>query len=73
MAVNGRTSTIYRTVNETDVNCVHSGVGDINPWWQVDLGQNYSVSNITIYRRESKAAFIFSGHLKLPTNVFCLI
>ena len=57
MAVNGRISTIYRTVSETDVNCVHSDLDDTNPWWQVDLGQNYSVSNITIYRRSGKAAF----------------
>ena len=72
VAVNGRTSTIYRTVSETDVNCVHSDLGDNNPWWQVDLGQNYSVSNITIYGRGGKLAFRSSGHLILPTNLLCL-
>ena len=67
VAVNGRTSTIMRTVSETDVNCVHSDLDDLNPWWQVDLGQNYSVSSITIYRRGSKVAFRSCRHFTLPT------
>ena len=67
VAVNGRTSTIYRTVSETDVNCVHLDLDDLNPWWQVDLGQNYSVSSITIYRRGSKVAFRSCRHFTLPT------
>ena len=57
MAVNGRISTVFRTVGQSDVNCVHSELGDRDPLWQVDLGQKYTVSKITIYRRESKVAF----------------
>ena len=72
VAVNGRTSTIYKTVNQTDVNCVHSVSNDYEPWWQVDLGQNYSVSNITIYRRKSTSAFKSSGHLIALTNLLSL-
>ena len=67
VAVNGRTSTSYRTVLQDEANCVYSADGDTNPWWQVDLGQNYSVSNITIYGRRGKAAFRPSGHLVLLT------
>ena len=67
VAVNGRTSTIYRTVSQNDVNCVHSVSNDYEPWWQVDLGQNYSVSSITIYRRGSKVAFRSCRHFTLPT------
>ena len=42
VVVNGRISTVFRTMGQTDVNCVHSEVGDPDPWWQVDLGQNYT-------------------------------
>ncbi|XP_070191598.1 uncharacterized protein [Littorina saxatilis] len=53
MAVNGKTGTEFRPLNKSNPNCVHTGDGfaDINDWWQVDLGRNYTVTNITIYRR----------------------
>ncbi|KAK7101554.1 hypothetical protein V1264_019919 [Littorina saxatilis] len=53
MAVNGKTDTEFRSLNTSNPNCVHTGDGsaDINDWWQVDLGRNYTVTNITIYRR----------------------
>ncbi|KAK7101551.1 hypothetical protein V1264_019917 [Littorina saxatilis] len=52
LAVNGKTDTVYRTLNTSKPNCVHTAVGDTNASWEVDLGRNYTVTNITIYRRE---------------------
>jgi hypothetical protein len=44
-AVNGRTSPIFNATN-----CFHSRDG--NPWWEVNLGQTYGISGISIRRRE---------------------
>ncbi|KAK7102425.1 hypothetical protein V1264_020644 [Littorina saxatilis] len=52
IAVNGRTSTAYRSTSEDNTNCIHTGLGDHDALWSVDLGRNYTVTNITIYRRE---------------------
>ncbi|KAL8585202.1 hypothetical protein ACOMHN_013217 [Nucella lapillus] len=46
LAVDGNTSTFWRS-------CVHTA-GNNKDWWQVDLGRNYTVSQITIYHREKK-------------------
>ena len=54
VAVNGRTDTLYYPRDHPDVNCAHSDLDDYSPWWQVDLGQTYIVSNITIYLRKGK-------------------
>ncbi|XP_076447362.1 uncharacterized protein LOC143284533 isoform X3 [Babylonia areolata] len=47
LAVDGNTSTYYTS-------CVHTlGTLDNEPdWWQVDLGRNYTVTDITVYHRE---------------------
>ncbi|KAK7102382.1 hypothetical protein V1264_020610 [Littorina saxatilis] len=56
-AVNGRTGTVWpwRLAREHDVNCVHTNERDYDAWWQVDLGHNYTVTDITIYRRKDSA------------------
>ena len=46
-AVNKNTSGIY----DNNTNCIHTGRGDKQPWWQVDLGRPYPVYNITIWAR----------------------
>ena len=46
-AVNNNTSGIY----DNSTNCIHTGRGDKQPWWQVDLGRPYPVYNITIWAR----------------------
>jgi hypothetical protein len=46
-AVNGRTSRVF-----DDKNCVHSRDG--NPWWEVNLGQTYTISGISIHRRDGE-------------------
>ncbi|KAK7484292.1 hypothetical protein BaRGS_00024417, partial [Batillaria attramentaria] len=48
LAVNGDTNTVTDTGN-----CVESGLSDYSAFWAVDLGQNYVVTNITIYRRKN--------------------
>ncbi|KAL8575656.1 hypothetical protein ACOMHN_028677 [Nucella lapillus] len=33
-------------------NCIHTKLnGDLNPWWEVDLGQPYPVYNIDLWAR----------------------
>ncbi|XP_070192912.1 uncharacterized protein [Littorina saxatilis] len=49
-AVNGRTGTIWTPMNSPDINCVHTSSGDFDAQWQVDLGHNYTVADITIIR-----------------------
>ncbi|XP_070191892.1 uncharacterized protein [Littorina saxatilis] len=62
VAVNGRMDTVFKTQIDPETNCAHTAVGDYNGWWQVDLGRNYTVTNITIYRRnESFGATRMSG------------
>ncbi|XP_070182543.1 receptor-type tyrosine-protein phosphatase mu-like [Littorina saxatilis] len=58
VAVNGRTHHVMRFLNEPQVNCLHSrgGLGNPGDWWQVDLGRNYTVSDLTIYNRETNPA-----------------
>ncbi|XP_076469675.1 uncharacterized protein LOC143300005 [Babylonia areolata] len=50
-AVNGRTMTQYRTLNQSQSNCVHTDAYDYSPWWKVDLDRPYTVTGVTIYRR----------------------
>nr|AJA37898.1 fucolectin-related molecule [Littorina littorea] len=52
MAVNGKIDTVFRTLNESNPNCVHTVLVDIDALWEVDLGRTHTVTNITLYRRE---------------------
>ncbi|XP_070184034.1 multiple epidermal growth factor-like domains protein 10 [Littorina saxatilis] len=54
VAVNGRTGHMMKFPSEDGTNCVHTEVNDNDPWWQVDLGQNYTVTDITIYSRQGE-------------------
>nr|AJA37836.1 fucolectin-related molecule [Littorina littorea] len=60
VAVNGRTQHVMRFLNQPQVNCLHSrgglDSGNAGDWWQVDLGRNYTVSDLTIYNRETNPA-----------------
>ena len=31
--------------------CSHTGVGDANPWWYVDLGQQYRIESVALTNR----------------------
>ncbi|KAL8602872.1 hypothetical protein ACOMHN_050144 [Nucella lapillus] len=50
-AVNGRMMTKYRTVNQSQPNCVHTDNEDYSSWWRVDLKRPYTITGVTIYRR----------------------
>lgn len=52
-AVNGNIGNTY-SIAATSRNCHHSGVSDFKPWWEVDLGQTYTIKNITIFIRDSR-------------------
>ncbi|KAK7089652.1 hypothetical protein V1264_024290 [Littorina saxatilis] len=45
VAVNG--------ITDSDGDCVETAQNDVNPFWRVDLGQNYTIQNMTIYGRAS--------------------
>lgn len=53
LAVNGNTDIRYRTttsINGKNVaNCYRSGERDLNPAWEVDLGRNYTITEISIF------------------------
>jgi hypothetical protein len=44
-AVNGRTTHQFNAMN-----CIHTS--DNGPWWEVDLQQTYTISGISIHRRD---------------------
>nr|AJA37848.1 fucolectin-related molecule [Littorina littorea] len=54
-AVNGITGTTFSapdyTNDSTQWNCIHTGDTDWSPYWQVDLGKEYTVDSVIIYRR----------------------
>ena len=47
VAVNGRTSPGLRYTRQSDTNCVHSYDG--HAWWTVDLSQDFTITDITVY------------------------
>ena len=49
VAVNGRTAPVFRYTRQTDTNCLHSNPADSRAWWQVDLGQDFTITDITVY------------------------
>ncbi|KAK7503476.1 hypothetical protein BaRGS_00005397, partial [Batillaria attramentaria] len=49
LAVNGDTGTEW---NLEPPNCVHSAQYDYSAWWEVDLGRDYIVQRITVFRHE---------------------
>ncbi|KAK7481940.1 hypothetical protein BaRGS_00026848 [Batillaria attramentaria] len=55
LAVNGNTGTTLSgpgfTSDTTQWNCIQTDDKDDTPYWEVDLGQNYNVKYITIFRR----------------------
>jgi hypothetical protein len=43
-----------------DHNCVHTDHWDtLNPWWEVDLGKVYTVTNVTFYGRPGMSEITF--------------
>ncbi|KAK7103051.1 hypothetical protein V1264_021181 [Littorina saxatilis] len=54
-AVNGITGTTFSapgyTSDSTQWNCIHTDAGDTSPYWEVDLGKDYTVNSVIIYRR----------------------
>ncbi|KAK7102414.1 hypothetical protein V1264_020634 [Littorina saxatilis] len=68
IAVNGRTSTTYRTINETNTNCIHTDLFDFDASWSVDLGRNYTVTNITIYRRKGAQRRMSGIHVEVDNQ-----
>nr|AJA37855.1 fucolectin-related molecule [Littorina littorea] len=49
-AVDGITGITF-TNDSTQWNCIHTAVNDTSPFWQVDLGKEYTVDSVIIYRR----------------------
>ena len=47
-AVNGRTGNVY--IDTGDKNCAHT-TNASGSWWLVDLGRNYTITDVTIYTR----------------------
>lgn len=69
MAVNGDTSTTFEVDPASgNTNCAESGLSDYSAWWAVDLGQDYTVSNITIYRRAGSNGFYRMADLVLKVD-----
>nr|KAG5701664.1 hypothetical protein BaRGS_027822 [Batillaria attramentaria] len=58
LAVNGNTGTTFSgpgyTRDARQWNCIHTADGESNPYWEVDLGQNFQIDHITIFRRSDK-------------------
>ncbi|XP_070193546.1 receptor-type tyrosine-protein phosphatase mu-like isoform X1 [Littorina saxatilis] len=52
VAVNGRTDTMWVPRNNDNTNCVHTNEFDYAAFWLVDLGRNYTVTDITVFRRK---------------------
>jgi hypothetical protein len=43
-----------------DMNCVHTDMWDTSdPWWEVDLGKFYTVTNVTFYGRPGMSEITF--------------
>ncbi|XP_076448640.1 uncharacterized protein LOC143285267 [Babylonia areolata] len=53
-AANGNTDGYY-----SENNCIHTGAGDFNPWWEVDLGKAYYIYNIRIWARDGYARRLY--------------
>ncbi|XP_076448643.1 uncharacterized protein LOC143285270 [Babylonia areolata] len=53
-AANGNTDGSY-----SENNCIHTGTGDFNPWWEVDLGKAYYIYNIRIWARDRLASRLY--------------
>ncbi|PVD24453.1 hypothetical protein C0Q70_14936 [Pomacea canaliculata] len=53
LAVNGNRNTTFRPINlfPDSPNCIHTERGDREPYWEVDLGQPYTIASIAIYWR----------------------
>jgi len=45
----------------TDGSCSHTNSGDVNAWWQVDLGQIVHVTLVIIYNRGDNVGMKFTG------------
>jgi hypothetical protein len=44
----------FRAVNgDTRYFYAHTQPGDVNGWWQVDLGQRYTIKNIKVWGRNN--------------------
>ncbi|XP_025108257.1 multiple epidermal growth factor-like domains protein 11 [Pomacea canaliculata] len=49
-AINGLINTYFQ-LSSSPPNCIHTSTSDNSPFWWVDLGQNFSVHEVTIYAR----------------------
>jgi len=47
LAVDGNTNTQFLISNT----CSHTGSGDMNPWWVVDLGQMFDIQGVILFNR----------------------
>ncbi|XP_025107336.1 uncharacterized protein LOC112572043 isoform X2 [Pomacea canaliculata] len=56
LAVNGNRNTAFRPINQfpDSPNCIHTEAVDREPYWEVDLGQPYTIASIAIYWRDSQ-------------------
>ncbi|XP_025108288.1 protein draper-like isoform X2 [Pomacea canaliculata] len=54
LAVNGNTGSTFKPINTNSDSpaCVHTADGDLFPFWEVDLGQQHVITNVTVYGRD---------------------
>ncbi|KAK7495474.1 hypothetical protein BaRGS_00013172, partial [Batillaria attramentaria] len=52
VANNGRLGTVIVNINYSEPNCIHTDNNDYMAWWEVYLGRPYTITGVTIYRRE---------------------
>ncbi|XP_025108177.1 uncharacterized protein LOC112572630 [Pomacea canaliculata] len=54
LAVDGNRNTVFTPCNRypNGPNCIHTAEDDREPYWEVDLGEVYSIANITVYWRK---------------------
>jgi hypothetical protein len=62
LAVNGIMGTTFSgpgyTNDQYQWNCIHTKTeGEFGDWWQVDLGQEYLIREVVIYRRGTGLSF----------------
>lgn len=56
LAVNGNSDQTFRPINQfpDSPNCVHTGHGDQSPFWEVDLGEDFLITSITVIGRNKR-------------------
>ncbi|XP_025108636.1 multiple epidermal growth factor-like domains protein 6 [Pomacea canaliculata] len=70
LAVNGNRDETFRPINQfpDSPNCVHTGYGDLSPFWEVDLGQDFLITSITVIGRNTQITRMRSMKLNVDNQ-----